>query len=52
LLSANIVEIYLIIDGIYYVMDYVFGKVLPKHDEKMFIKIKTNIRNLRNMIET
>jgi hypothetical protein len=50
LLATNIVEIYLVIDGIYYVVDYVFGRVLPKHDKNMFIETKTSTRNLQNMI--
>ncbi len=51
LLVANITKVYLTIDGIYYVMDYVFGKYLSKHD-KSLLKLKTIIKNLRNMIET
>jgi HrpA-like RNA helicase len=52
LLATNIVETYIIIDGIKYVVDYVFGRVFPKHDKNMFIETKTSIRNLQNMIET
>jgi hypothetical protein len=52
LLITNIVEIHFIIDGIYYVVDYVFGKYLSKHDKNMFIETKTNTRNLQNMVET
>jgi hypothetical protein len=44
LLTTNIAKVYLIIDGIYYVVDHVFGKY--KHDRNMFIETKTNTRNL------
>jgi hypothetical protein len=46
LFATNIVEIYFIIDGIYYVVDNVFGKYLSKHDKNMFIETKTNTRNI------
>jgi hypothetical protein len=49
-LVANIVEIYLIIDEIYYVVEYVFGRVLLKHDKNVIIEIKISTRNLQNMI--
>ncbi len=52
LFTANIPEIYFKIDGIQYVVNYVFKKCLREHDRNMFTKIKTNSRNLRNMIET
>jgi hypothetical protein len=42
LLIVDIVEVYLTIDGIYYVGDYVFGKYLPKHDQSL-LKLKTTI---------
>jgi hypothetical protein len=45
LLVTNITEVYLTIDGIYYVVDYVFEKYLLKHD-KSLLKLKTTIKNL------
>jgi hypothetical protein len=51
LFIANITKVYLTIDGIYSVVDYVFGKYLSKHD-KSLLKLKTTIKNLQNMIET
>jgi hypothetical protein len=46
LVATDIVEVYLIIDGIYYVVDHVFGKYPLKHDRNMFTKTKTSTRNL------
>jgi len=37
LLIANIAKVYLTIDGIYYVMEYTFGKYPPKHDRNIKI---------------
>jgi len=52
LLLVVILEVYFTINGIEYVMDYMFGKYCPKHDKNMRIEVKTNPRNLQNMIET
>jgi hypothetical protein len=51
-LFVAIPEVYLTIDGIEHVLDYMFGKYHLKHDRNMHTKIKTNPRNLQNMIET
>jgi hypothetical protein len=44
LLVCNIVKVSLIIDGIYYVMDYGLGKYPTKHDRNKLTKIKVNIK--------
>jgi hypothetical protein len=51
-LLTAIPKVYLTIDGIEYVVDYVFGKYRLKHDINMRIETKTSPRNLQNMIET
>jgi len=52
LVGSNIVQVFLTIDGICYIMDYGFWKSTWKHDKNMFTKTKTNTRKLQNMIET
>jgi hypothetical protein len=52
LLVANIAKVSLIIVGIYYVVDHMFGKYTMKHDRHMITKIKANIKKLHNMIGT
>jgi hypothetical protein len=49
LLVTNFTEVYLTINGIYYVVDDVFRKYLLKHDINMLIETKTSIRKLRNI---
>jgi hypothetical protein len=52
LLIANIIEVSLTIDGIYYDVEHRLGKYTTKRHRNIFYETKTNTRELQKMIET